>query len=158
MTRSASEKDLTLAWLHAANCALYEQDPGPAHLNVGSHYKPSWISRQDAFRDLYAHLLMEVLGADTARITAVESRIDRVGKMTPSAAEVWEIAADLCQRAHTLVDNAGATEDDCARRRLIAGTRHFNRSAVLQRWLPDRQAEVQDPNFVGPSALSGPVQ
>lgn len=143
MSRVVAEKDLTLAWLHAANCVLYEQDPGPEQLNVGSHYKPSWVSRQDAFRDLYAHLLVEVLGADAVRIAAVESRIDHVGKVTSSAAEVWKIATDLCQRARTLVDSAGATEDDCARRRLIAGTKQLNRSVVLQRWLPGQQTEPQ---------------
>ena len=42
-------EDLTLAWSYAANCSLYEEDPGPAELNIGSSLEPHLVSRVERF-------------------------------------------------------------------------------------------------------------
>lgn len=137
-------EDLTLAWSYAANCSLYEEDPGPAELNIGSSLEPHLVSRVEAFRDLYAHLLLEQLGADPARIAALAHLVHRAGKRNSSAGVLWGIAADLCQRARSILDGAGAVDDARARRRLLAGTKHLNRTVVLGSWLPEYQAEVDN--------------
>ena len=66
-----SSPDLTCAWLYAANCSLYEDDDGPAQLNIASHLEPHFVSRVEAFRDLYLRLLLEELDADAARIASL---------------------------------------------------------------------------------------
>jgi len=142
MSNAIDEADLTLAWSYAANCSLYEEDPGPAELNIGSSLEPHWVSRAEAFRDLYAHLLLEQLGADPARIAALAYLIHRARQRNSSAEAVWGIAADLCQRAGSIIDGAGAVHDDRARRRLLAGTKHLNRTVVLGGWISSYQAEV----------------
>jgi len=136
--------DLTLTWSYAANCSLYEEDDGPAELNIGSSLEPHWVSRVEALRDLYAHLLLEELGADPARLAALTRQVHRAGKRNSSAAAVWGIAADLCQRAGDVIDGAGAVDDARARRRLLAGTKHLNRTVVLGSWVPGYQAEADN--------------
>ncbi|HUH69964.1 MAG TPA: hypothetical protein VLZ05_14575 [Mycobacterium sp.] len=136
--------DLTLVWLYAANCSLYEEDDGPAELNIGSSLEPRWVSRVEAFRDLYAHLLLEQLAADPARIAALTRQVHRAGKRNSSAAALWGIAADLCQRARDVIEGAGAVDDARARRRLLAGTRHLNHTVVLGSWVPGYQVEADN--------------
>ncbi|UGT97760.1 hypothetical protein LTQ55_03750 [Mycobacterium intracellulare] len=121
-----SSPDLTCAWLYAANCSLYEDDDGPAQLNISSHLEPHVVSRVEAFRDLYSRLLLEELGADAARIAALARDIDRARRNNRTAAVVWDIAAELCQRAADVIDNIGAATDARARRKLLAGTKHLN--------------------------------
>jgi len=144
MSSVVSEEDLTVAWSYAANCSLYEEDPGPPELNIGSSLEPHWVSRVEAFRDLYAHLLLEQLGTAPERIPALAHLVHRAGKRNSSAGAVWGIAADLCQRARAIIDGAGAVHDARARRRLLAGTRHQNRTVVLGSWLPEYQEEVDN--------------
>jgi hypothetical protein len=87
-----SSPDLTCAWLYAANCSLYEDDDGPAQLNIASHLEPHFVSRVEAFRDLYSRLLLEALDADAARIAALARDIDTAPRNNPIAAVVWDIA------------------------------------------------------------------
>ena len=91
------DADLTDAWVYAANCRLYENDPGPAELNIASRIEPMWVSRAEAFRDLYARLLLEELDADAARIAVLAGQItaETKQKPPPEVAEVW----DICRRA-----------------------------------------------------------
>lgn len=145
MREDADESDdLTLAWLYAANCSLYEQDEGPAELNVGSSLEPYWVSRVEAFRDLYTHLLLEQLDADPERIAALAHLVHRAGRPNPSTEAVWGIAADLCQRASAIIDGAGAAHDGRARRRLLAGTKHLNRTVVFGQWVPTHQVSIDN--------------
>jgi hypothetical protein len=144
MSGAIHEEDLTLAWTYAANCSLYEEDSGPSELNIGSNLEPHLVSRAEAFRDLYAHVLLEQLDADRGRIAALASLIHRAGRKNHTAEVVWSVAADLCQRASAIIDGAGAAHDGSARRRLLAGTKHLNRTVVLGQWVPAYQAEIDN--------------
>lgn len=144
MSHATSAEDLTLAWTYATNCSLYEEDPGPSELNIGSSLEPRLVTRAEAFRDLYAHLLLEDLGADHERITTLDELIDHSVGQNPAATPVWNIAANLCQRALAIIDGAGAAHDARARRRLLAGSRHLNRTTVLGQWVPAYQAEIDN--------------
>jgi hypothetical protein len=68
--RTSAEKDAATAWLYASNCLLYENDPGPAQLNIGSVTEPAWVSRSDAWRDAYAHAMIVATSADHGHLTA----------------------------------------------------------------------------------------
>jgi hypothetical protein len=65
-----AEADARQAWIYASNCRLYEDDPGPRQLNIGSQHEPRWVSRAYAWRDAYAHYLLVDLDADHHRILA----------------------------------------------------------------------------------------
>ncbi|CPW67327.1 hypothetical protein [Mycobacteroides abscessus] len=144
MIRRTSKKDLTLAWVYAANASIHEETPGPAELNIGSAIEPHMVSRSEAFRDLYAHLLLEDLRADPSRIDALRSKVLRSRKRSSSAEAdaIWGIAAELCERARLIIDEAGAADDMQARARLLAGTKHLNRSGVLGQFVPELQREL----------------
>ena len=122
-----SSPDLTCAWLYAANCSLYEDDDGPAQLNIASHLEPHFVSRVEAFRDLYSRLLLEELEADAARIAALARDIDRAPRNNRTAAVVWDIAAELCQRAADMIDNTGAA-DRCSCAPQTARRNHTSQS------------------------------
>ncbi|KEP40957.1 hypothetical protein LAUMK4_05904 [Mycobacterium persicum] len=136
--------DLTTAWVLAANCSLYEKDPGPAQLNIASRIEPHFVSRVEAFRDLYTRLLLEQFDADAARIAALAHNIDTAPRHNATATPVWDIAAELCQRASEIIDTAGAATDTSVRRRLLAGTIHRNRTVVLGQWIPDLQQQLDN--------------
>ncbi|MCF7552188.1 hypothetical protein [Pseudonocardia sp. WMMC193] len=65
---SQAEADAHLAWSLAANCLLYESDPGPAVLNVASAAEPVWMDRSTAWQDSFARYLLEHLDADPDRL------------------------------------------------------------------------------------------
>src|SRR5688500_9443543 len=73
--RSQAEDDMTWAWSSAANCLLYEEDPGPAHLNIWSETEPRWVSRSEAWMNFYAWALLYQLDTEHARLTAVAETI-----------------------------------------------------------------------------------
>lgn len=136
--------DQTLAWVYAANCSLYEEDPDPPYVNIGSPIEPVVVSRTEAYRDLYARLLLLDFDADPQRITALTRLIDRAERHSPTAALVWSIAAELCQRAGAIIDGAGASKPGPERRRLLAGTKYLTRTVILGQWVPAYQAELDD--------------
>ncbi|QSN51864.1 Uncharacterised protein [Mycobacteroides abscessus subsp. abscessus] len=144
MIQLRRSKDLTLAWVYAANASIHEETPGPAELNIGSEVEPHMVSRVEAFRDLYAHLLLEDLQADKVRIDRLKVKIRRARKRSRNAeaASVWTIADELCERALQIIDGVGAAADPDARRRLLAGTKHLNRSVVLGQFVPSLQQEI----------------
>lgn len=144
MIQLRRSKDLTLAWVYAANASIHEETPGPAALNIGSEVEPRMVSRPEAFRDLYAHLLLEDLQADMVRIDRLKVKVGRARKRARNAeAEmVWTIADELCERALQIIDGAGAADDQDARQRLLAGTKHLNRSVVLGQFVPALQKEI----------------
>jgi uncharacterized phage protein gp47/JayE len=45
--------------------------------------------------------------------------------------EVWECSIDLCERAMTMVREAGAADDELTRQRFLAGLAHKNTSDIL---------------------------
>lgn len=146
MNRRLRHKDLSLAWIYAANVSLHEETPGPAELNIGSEVEPHMVSRAEAFRDLYAHLVLEVLQADNVRINRLRTRVVRARERSRNSEfeSMWTIAIELCERALHIIDGAGAADDDTARRRLLAGTKHLNRSVILGQFVPALQQEIND--------------
>jgi hypothetical protein len=54
------------------------------------------------------------------RIGAQGAALRRAGRVPGG----WRCAIDLCERARRIVEQAGAVNDDTARRRLLAGTKH----------------------------------
>lgn len=137
---------LTDAWTCAINCRLYEQDPGPAELNIGSELEPHMISRGEAFRDFYARVLLQDVRGDPQRLLRLGRRIDVASRRNrnPEISAMWSIAADLCQRALVIIDGAGAVDDKRARRRLLAGTKHLISTVAIGQWVPDCQRELDN--------------
>ncbi len=52
-------QDRGLIWSLACNCLLYEGDPGPVNINIGSETEPKMVSRSEGWRELYGRLLVE---------------------------------------------------------------------------------------------------
>jgi hypothetical protein len=164
---SDHESDSTLVWSLAANCRLYEDDPGPRELNVGSATEPRYVPRSEALRDLYARQLVLGVEADPSRIDALADRCraeieathtvwhwigimrrrmngpGRLSNRLRSALEIMDprerealrevhrCSADLCKRASILVKESESTDDDKARRRLLAGLDHQATADIL---------------------------
>lgn len=142
--RRRKNKDLVDAWVCATNCRLYEKDPGPDELNIGSGIEPLMVSRREAWRDFYTHVLLGDLDADRDRITALIDKIRRIKKRDPAIEECWGIATDLCRRACSIIDEAKAGEDDRARRRVLAGAAHLVGSVAIGQYVPAYQAELDN--------------
>jgi hypothetical protein len=153
--------DALTGWSLAANCVLYESDPGPAMLNVGSVAEPRYLPRAQAWRDSYARFLLERLDADHSRVIAAhqtsrerlahartvqflrsvyrahreEGRLAALRSVTPAPMRelrlIYRIAVELCARAEQIITEAGADRDDVSRRRLLAATRHGNTLTAL---------------------------
>lgn len=136
--------DLTQAWLCAINCDLFAQAPGPKLLNIASDIEPHMVSRTEAFRDLYARILLVDLGGDLVRCDVLCRRIEKARRRPPSAqaAAAWSVAAELAGRARELITQTGADRSAAARRRMLAGARHLTQSVILGQWVPDYQREL----------------
>lgn len=159
--QNTPQDDGVLVWSLACNCLLYEEDPGPSSINIGSRTEPKMVGSSQAWRELYARLLTEQVQADVARIDAAsadcrnelaathrpehwqqifEAR-QREGDPTAGEVltergqreirEVWECAIDLCERAANMVRTAGAADSNADRQRLLAGLKHQNTVDVL---------------------------
>jgi hypothetical protein len=137
-----AENDVLQARLNARNCLLYENDPGPAELNVGTASEPRMLPRSEAWQHAYALYLLVDLDADHARLTAAASKCrEEAAKPQQRRNLAWiarelSRAVDLCEQAARMVEDAGATEDDTARRRLLAGCRHETEMLSLGNALP----------------------
>ena len=125
-----AEQDRLNAWSYASNCLLYEADPGPALLDVGSESEPRLVPRSEAWQHTYAQQVLVKLDGDHARLTATAERCreDLAGESAkrPGSghARALSRAADLCDQAARMVEGADAVGDDKARRRLVASCRH----------------------------------
>lgn len=76
--KSAAEPDdMTSVWACAINLRLYDSDPGPRQVDVGSDLEARVVDRREALIDLYARTLLEELDADTPRLEAVEAESRR---------------------------------------------------------------------------------
>ncbi|MFC5833152.1 hypothetical protein [Nonomuraea insulae] len=126
--RTQVEQDAFQAWIYASNCLLYENDPGPAELNVGSAGEPRMIPRAEAWQHGYALNVVVDCAGDHARLLAAAQhcRDDMRRKAHFGAKRVGELAraADLCEQAARMVEQAGAVGDEKARRRLVASCEH----------------------------------
>ncbi|MGV9836642.1 hypothetical protein ACWDUL_20975 [Nocardia niigatensis] len=122
--------DATMLWGLAANCTLYEEDPGPSHLNIASHVEPMPVPRKQAWRDFYARRLIAELGGNLARVRAVAEQA-RAMTPAPEAAGDAEVARTarccvaLSEAAVAILVEAGAETDEAAGARLVASARHM---------------------------------
>ncbi|WP_020522854.1 hypothetical protein [Catelliglobosispora koreensis] len=133
MTEDRSTDDETLAWSLATNCLLYEEDPGPRLLNIGSPTEPKMVPRREAWRELYSRLLLENIDADQARLeTALSGCREQLAQCPEGQIKpVWECAVDLCEQALGMIRGA-EVQDEATRERFLASVRHANTSDVLR--------------------------
>jgi len=130
--RSQAEEDAFHARLNAANCLLYENDPGEARLNVGTPLKPLLIPRSEAWQQSYSmRLLRECNGDKTRLLGARQECVKRQNESYGRGREVWSRAADLCDQAVRMIEGNGAVTDDKARRILIAVCEYENMKTSL---------------------------
>ncbi|WP_042789946.1 hypothetical protein [Mycobacteroides abscessus] len=146
MNRRLRHKDLSLAWVYAANVSLHGETPGPADSNFFSAVEPHMVSRPKTFRDLYAHLLLEELQADRVRIIRLRARVSRARERSRNSEfeSIWATADGLCEQALHVIDGAGAGGTEAARRRLLAGVKHLNSSVLLGQFVPALQQEINE--------------
>jgi hypothetical protein len=126
-----AEKDRLNAWSYAWNCLLYENDPGPAQLNVGTDREPRLVPRSEAWQHAYAMQVLVSCDGDHSRLTTTAERcredlaVESAKRPAGSEhARALSRAADLCDQAARMVEGVGAVDDDKARRRLVASCRH----------------------------------
>ncbi|HLQ53035.1 MAG TPA: hypothetical protein VK162_02055 [Streptosporangiaceae bacterium] len=128
MVPTQAKEDAAQAFLCARNCLLYEADPGPALVNVGSSDEPRMIPRDQAWQHAYALHVVVACAGDHARLTAAarQCREDMSSKAKPRSphAKALARAADLCDQAARMAEDADAVHDDKARRRLVASCEH----------------------------------
>ncbi|EIV09196.1 hypothetical protein MA4S0206_4390 [Mycobacteroides abscessus 4S-0206] len=104
------------------------------------------VAQPKTFRDLYSNLLLEELHADRVRIKRLRARVSRALERSRDCEfeSIWATADELCERALEIIDGAGAADDEAARRRLLAGTKHLNDSVLLGQFVPGLQQEIND--------------
>ncbi|MFB7837755.1 hypothetical protein ACWIGW_44115 [Nocardia brasiliensis] len=146
-----ADRHLTLLYSCTANCLLYEEDPGPAELNIGSEIEPRMVPRAHAWRDYYAHHLIGALSADITRLKLCSEwahqqhdRDDLPADMDAAdqekAKEFWQCAIEIASMAIEIVEGAGAATDEKARQRLLASTHHLQMRTAFGA-LPDIVAQ-----------------
>ncbi|MFE3703776.1 hypothetical protein ACFXO7_38640, partial [Nocardia tengchongensis] len=112
------QRHLTILHSCAANCLLYEEDPGPAELNIGSELEPHMVPRSHAWRDFYAHHLITQLSADSDRLAQCSEwahqqhdrddlPADMTGPEREEAKQFWQCAIDIAARAIEIVGGGG---------------------------------------------------
>jgi len=133
--RTQVEEDAFQAWIYASNCLLYEADTGPALLNVGTADEPRLIPRDQAWQHAYALHVLVACDGDHARLQAAarQSREDISRKAGLGAQRVRQLsrAADLCDQAARMIEQAGGRDDIKARRRLVAAAQHQTMMTAL---------------------------
>jgi hypothetical protein len=88
----AEERDTTLAWSCAANLRLYDEDPGPRQMNVGSVREPRIVDRREALVGLYARQILLKLEADYPRILALRAECGQQAAASRDLREAWRVA------------------------------------------------------------------
>ncbi|WP_157227438.1 hypothetical protein [Nocardia asiatica] len=145
------EPHLTILYSCTANCLLYEEDPGPAELNIGSELEPHMVPRSHAWRDYYAHHLITQISADIARLRQCSEwahqqhdRDDLPDDLTSAerdeAKQFWQCAIEIADMAIEIIEGAGAATDEKARQRLLASSEHLQMGIAFGA-LPDVVAQ-----------------
>ncbi|MFI2473454.1 hypothetical protein [Nocardia xishanensis] len=137
-----SDAHLTHIHSSAANCLLFEADPGPQQLNIGTELEPRWVSREYAWRDFYAHDLIIAVNADLALLKQCLDFAHQERHRTTSpqltvaeqreAHEFWDCAIDIAKIAIDIIDHGGAADDEHARQRLLAGAHHLRTTTAFR--------------------------
>ena len=141
---AASRRGRLQAWVYARNCLLYENDPGPWELNVGTHDKPVMIPREQAWQDAYAMNVLVHCDGQYARLKAAAGKCRASISARPHLARELARAADLCELAARMVEDAGAYGSDKARRRLVAVCQHETMMVALGNAIPGVAADSSD--------------
>ena len=139
--RTSVEEDAFQAWIYASNCLLYENDPGPSELNMGTADEPRMVPRAQAWQHAYALHVLVQCEADHARLTAAArqcraSMADAAARLGAERTCEWSRAADLCDQAAQMAEDAGAADNDKARRRLLTGCQHQTMMIALGSVIP----------------------
>jgi hypothetical protein len=124
--RTQADRDAANALLNARNCITHEETPGHAELNVGTDSEPRMLPRSEAWQHSYAMWVLIDLDGDHARLVTTSARCREEAARKRPRKRRWRsrelaLAADLCEQAARMVEEAGAVGDDKARRRLLAG-------------------------------------
>lgn len=136
-------KDALQAWSLALNCLLYEKDPGPEQLNVGTERHPMMVPRDQAWQQAYAMYALVRFDGDHARIKAAARQSLADIPVQPHWASQLSRAADLSEQAALMVEDAGAVHDDKARRRLVAICEHETTNIALGPFAPSTIKELR---------------
>jgi hypothetical protein len=115
-------KDTTFAWSCAANLLLYDADPGPRQVNVGSGSEQRFVDRHEALVNVYARQVLVELEADLPRIEALQHACERAAAETWTLRQAWQAARH--RRQH------GAT-----RRAALAALTRRSRRDIVEVWL-----------------------
>jgi len=139
--RTQAEDDVLQARLNARNCLILENRRGPAELNVGTAGEQRMIPQAEAWQHAYALYVLTELGADHARLTAAACKCRQDAATAAGQDPDWVApelsrAADLCEQAARMVEDAGAAGNDKARRRLLAGCEHETMMISLGNVIP----------------------
>jgi hypothetical protein len=99
------------------------------------------VPRAEAWQHAYALHVLVQCEANHARLKAAgrECRAglaDAAAKLGAQRAQEWSRAADLCEQAARMVEEAEAIGDDKARRRLLAGCQHQTMMIALGSVIP----------------------
>jgi hypothetical protein len=138
-----NEDDAIHAWSLGTNCLLYEGDRGPEQLNLGTERHPLMVSRSQWWQHNYAQYAITLFYGDHARLKAAarQSLADISDK--PHWAGQLSRAADICEQAARIVEDAGGVYDDKARRRLVAICEHETTNAALGLFAPSTIKELR---------------
>jgi hypothetical protein len=134
--------DVQLARLLARNCRLKERRRGRAEVNVGTGTEPPMVPGAEAWQHAYVLAILVDLGADHGRLVAAARRCRQEAAATAGQPPDWvspelSRAAGLCEQAAQMIEDAGAVDDDKARRRLLAGCQHENTMITFGNVIPD---------------------
>jgi hypothetical protein len=148
--RTQGEDDFWQARLNARNCRLLERRPGHTELNVGTAGEPRIVPRAEAWQHAYALYLMTDLDADHARLTVTARRCRQEAAVAEGQQPAWVApelsrAADLCEQAARMIEDAGAIGDDKVRRRLLAGCKRETTMITFGNVIPEfAEAAAED--------------
>jgi hypothetical protein len=119
-------EDAVQAFGCGANCLLREAE-APDVLNVGSDEEPRMVPGDQAWQHAYAMHVLVGCDGDRDRLIAAAQRLrEDAGKAAAGSRRQRAMSrgAELCDQAIAMVEDAGAVDDDKARRRLVASCEH----------------------------------
>lgn len=83
--------DMVNTWSCAINMHLFDNDPGPREVNVGTLDEPRIVDRHKHLLSVYARQLLQDVDADPARLDAVIEESRRKARHVRTLRGGWEI-------------------------------------------------------------------